>query len=92
MRDFDWNDFIKNKVAVKCDTEEKAKDFLSECHKRGFRWIPNKIAVDVTSDVTFWEKKKERTCYEYSKEYGGFAYGTMEVGYVKHRLVEWVID
>ena len=35
---FDWDAFKKEKIAVHCDTETKAKAFLKECHDHGFTW------------------------------------------------------
>jgi len=35
---FDWDAFKAGKIAVHCDTEEKAKAFLKECEERGYKW------------------------------------------------------
>lgn len=36
---FDWGRFKNGEIAVHCDTEEKADDFLKECEKRNIKWI-----------------------------------------------------
>lgn len=36
---FDWDRFKNGEIAVHCDTEEKADDFLKECEKRNIKWI-----------------------------------------------------
>lgn len=36
---FDWEEFKNGEIAVHCDTEEKADDFLKECEKRNIKWI-----------------------------------------------------
>lgn len=35
---FDWDAFKAGKVAVHCDTEEKAKAFLKECEEHELKW------------------------------------------------------
>lgn len=56
---FDWDRFKKGEIAVHCDTEEKAKDFLKECKNRNINWLTGR---DVTKR-NYWEEYKEDTCY-----------------------------
>lgn len=56
---FDWDRFKKGEIAVHCDTEEKAKDFLKECKNRNINWCTGR---DVTKR-NYWEEYKEDTCY-----------------------------
>lgn len=41
MQNFNWDDFENGKIAVNCDTEERAELFLKECFLRGIEWIGN---------------------------------------------------
>ena len=59
---FNWEDFKNGKIAVHCDTEEKAKDFVKECYKYGIKWL-----CEANYDATFWEKYENDTFY-----FGGF--------------------
>lgn len=56
---FDWDRFKKGEIAVHCDTEEKAKDFLKECKNRNINWLTGR---DVTQRNN-WESYKKDTCY-----------------------------
>lgn len=56
---FDWDRFKKGEIAVHCDNEEKAKDFLKECKDEGIKWSSGR-------DVTYrnnWENYEKDTCY-----------------------------
>ena len=59
---FNWEDFKNGKIAVHCDTEEKAKDFVKECYKYGIKWL-----CEANDDATFWKKYENDTFY-----FGGF--------------------
>lgn len=61
---FDWDRFKNGEIAVHCDTEEKANDFLKECDKKGMRWV---IGDDTTYDNNYY-KYVERTCYRGGRE------------------------
>ena len=56
---FPWEDFETKKVVVHCDTEEKAREFLKKCEKRGYKWA---LGSDCTSK-TEWDDYKIQTCY-----------------------------
>lgn len=38
MKNFNWDEFKNDKVAIHCDTLEKAKDFIDRCITHGFTW------------------------------------------------------
>ena len=59
---FNWEGFKNGKIAVHCDTEEKAKDFVKKCYKYGIKWL-----CEANDDATFWEKYENDTFY-----FGGF--------------------
>lgn len=56
---FDWYSFKAGKIAVHCDTEEKAKAFLAECDKQGIKWhLGEKL-----TELTCWDDETKETCY-----------------------------
>ncbi len=52
-----WNS--KEKLAIHCDTEEKAEKLLNAFDKLGKKWVNS----DRYIDVNHWEIDKEKTCY-----------------------------
>lgn len=50
---------LKSRMAIHCDTQEKAKAFIKECYNQGFTWWGNKH----TNEDTFWEYYREYTVY-----------------------------
>jgi hypothetical protein len=63
---FDWEAFKAGKIAVHCDTEKKATEFLKECEDRGINWCGS-------SKSTHWRVYKEKTCYDMSGQCGTYA-------------------
>ena len=61
MKNFNWEAFKRGDIAVHCDTEEKAKDFLKKCDKEGIRWNTG----EYTHEFTEWNKHKKETSYSY---------------------------
>ena len=55
---FNWEDFKNGKIAVHCDTEEKAKDFVKECYKHGLKWRYG------SENNTYWENVNKKIYYE----------------------------
>jgi hypothetical protein len=55
---FDWDAFKSGKIAVHCDTEEKAKAFLAECEQRGLRWHDGQLPTKINP----WSDEKVDTC------------------------------
>ena len=56
MKNFNWEDFKNGKIAVHCDTEEKAKDFLKECEKQEIKWVCGDKATHNTRYKRYKEK------------------------------------
>ncbi|NFF69451.1 hypothetical protein FDF69_20185 [Clostridium sporogenes] len=85
---FDWEGFKNNDFAVLCDTEEKAKDFLKECYKRGLSWSDGKSAEN------YIYYKGYDTCYTYNfnncehLQYSSKSF-YLDNGY---KVIEWEID
>ncbi len=58
---FNWDDFKTGKIAVHCETEELARDFLGQCQNKGLMWTEGQM---VTSDgPTHWEYYRDHTAY-----------------------------
>ncbi|NFH48127.1 hypothetical protein FC976_13075 [Clostridium sporogenes] len=86
--EFDWEGFKNNKFVVLCDTEEKAKDFLKECDKRGLSWSDGKSAEN------YIYYKDYDTCYTYNfnncehLQYSSKSF-YLDNGY---KIIEWEIE
>lgn len=91
MKNFNWERFKKHKIAVHCDTEEKAKDFLQECDKRGINWIDGESSL---SD-TYYEDFEEETCYKYSEDEFGKGLVHFYIQYhikYNYKIIKWEIE
>lgn len=83
---FDWDRFEKGGIAVHCDTEEKAKDFLNKCDKQGIKWVHGGKS---THQINY-EAYNDATCYHAGK--GGLTY--CDVSYFKSKgieIIKWEI-
>lgn len=88
MKNFNWEKFKKGGIAVHCDTEEKANDFLNECDKKTIVWLWAKR----TTEYNNWNR--------YSSETGYRCNGENELGYApleyyknnRNQIVQWEID
>lgn len=56
---FNWEKFKNGEIAVHCDTEEKAKDFLKKCDENNIVWESGAK----TSSKTIYDSYKEDTAY-----------------------------
>lgn len=56
---FDWNAFRNCKVAVNCDTEKKAKEFVQKCRKH----LPKRATELWEQGETNWRIYGKDTCY-----------------------------
>lgn len=59
---FNWNRFKRGEIAVHCNTDEKAKDFLEKCKSREITW-----GYGYKSTKTLWHLFKEKTIYTCKK-------------------------
>lgn len=59
MKNFNWEEFKNGEIAVHCDTEEKANDFLKECNKQGITWTDG----DKTTEINCWFWYEKDTSY-----------------------------
>lgn len=53
-----WSKFENGELIVNCKSEESAKEFLSYCESKDYRWSCNK-----PTEVNYWNKNKENTFY-----------------------------
>lgn len=77
---FDWDAFKSGKIAVHCDTEEKAKAFVRECYAHNVTWRDGS-----SDDIRWWDCKSD-TCYRCD---GHLVYGHIDT--YKRRAVDCVI-
>ena len=86
---FDWDRFKNGKIAVHCDTEEKANYFLKECDKQGIIWNDG----DKTTEINCWFWHKKNTSYACSCGKSKLVFDFLE--YHKDKgleIIKWEID
>lgn len=54
-----FKDIIENNLAIHCDTEEKADNFLQECKNQGVIWETS----ETIDKQNYWYRYEENTCY-----------------------------
>ena len=67
---FNLEDFKNKKIAVNCDTEEQAVNFLSYLERNNLKWSDDSLLSD-ESEWFFYEKN---TCYMCDSSGVGFSY------------------
>jgi len=67
MKKFNWEEFknTDNKIAVRCETEEQAEDFLKQMHEHGMKWNRGNSYLE----YTHWEFYKIETAYNNTGKY-----------------------
>ena len=86
---FDWDRFKNGEIAVHCDTEEKANNFLNECDKQGIAWTDG----DKTTEINCWFWYEKNTSYACSCGKSKLAFDFLE--YHKDKgleIIKWEID
>lgn len=87
MKNFNWEAFKRGDIAVHCDTEEKAKDFLMECDKNDIKWEGGRY----TPEFTKWDIFKEGTSYSYF--INGITIIRLDLDKAQGlKIIEWEID
>jgi len=87
MKNFNWEEFKKGNIAVHCNTEEKAKDFLKECDREGITWQRGQY----THEFTKWDIFKEGTSYSFF--INGIAITRLDLDKTQgYKIIEWEID
>ena len=63
--------YVGKKIAVHCNTEEKANEFLALAHTYGYKWRSGHSYLEYNN----WQVKEEETCYYLDcGEYAGLQY------------------
>lgn len=84
MQNFNWEVFRQGSIAVHCDTEEKANDFLKCFYNAKTDYI-YKNNYD-----NFWDEYKENTCYFYDCIGDGNCFS--DINYLKeegYKIMKW---
>ena len=77
------------KVAVHCDTEEKAKAFLGLAKSFGYKWSNGKD-LDKSN---FWVNYKEDLCFSLDPYYIGFIMGGVEIHKQEgYKIIPFALD
>lgn len=85
----DWDRFKNGKIAVHCDTEEKANDFLKECNKQGITWTDG----DKTTEINCWFWYEKDTSYACSDGKSKLTFEFLEHYKDKElEIIKWEID
>ena len=66
IKDF-WNN--DKKIAIHCNTEEKANELCKTLDKNGMSWLRG-LGSDRYIDFNGWFRYQERTCYSNAGGYG----------------------
>lgn len=88
MKNFNWEEFKKGNIAVHCDTEEKAKDFLEKCDTKGIKF---KVRNRTTEGTNSWKWYEEQTIYCINNNkllYSSY----LERRAIGYKIIEWEID
>lgn len=100
MNNFNWEEFKNGGVAIWCNTEDLAKDFITKCYERNMKWKnygSNMEWIEITefekNKTTFYYEYEDNTCYIFDNVQGRLLY--TRVGYCKnsnYKIIEWVKD
>lgn len=81
MKQFDWEKFKNENIAVHCKTKEEAEDFCNQMHKHGMKWSSGRDYSKNTCFNVFYNK----TCYYGDGEYSGLEYAKKK----GREILEW---
>ncbi|MEG0836234.1 MAG: hypothetical protein RR413_12410 [Christensenellaceae bacterium] len=59
MKAFDWEKFKLGEIAVHCDTEVKANEFLKQAYELGFTWS----GAESLLEENYYSSHENETCY-----------------------------
>lgn len=80
-KQFDWDKFRNEKIAVHCKTEEEAKDFCREMHEQGTRYFYEDDYLKYMN----YDKYKEKTCYYANGKYSSLEFAERNTS----AILEW---
>ena len=61
---FDLEEFKKEFIAINCQTEKEAREFLKYLDSKGLQWCDDSSLLEETE----WEDYEEKTCYTYNDD------------------------
>lgn len=59
------NKFKNEKIAINCETEDEAKEFIKWCYLNEITWTNKKLGMN----KTYYKEYKKTTCYIYHNKY-----------------------
>ena len=65
MKEFNWDEFKKEKIAVHCNTMQGTKDFINKCYENNIDWY------DASKSETLSFLCKHYNPCRYFAEFGG---------------------
>ena len=83
MRKFNWDEFKNkdNKIAVRCKTEEEAKDLCKQMHEHGMKWC---------NGESYWKNTKYNAHHEETCYYGNGEYSSRDFAEkYNYKILEW---
>ena len=85
-KEFDWDGFKVNNVAVNCRTPDEAIDFIKSAKKYVKKWYDG----DRIENNTYWSVYKEETCYFYRRKSKGLLTTSLAISKrVNREILEW---
>lgn len=81
MKNFDWESFKEEKIAVHCKTKKEAEDFCKQMHKQGMVWGTGNSYLS----CTHYEGYKNKTCYSGGGGYQSYDYFEK----YRYNILEW---
>lgn len=81
MKNFDWESFKEEKIAVHCKTKKEAEDFCKQMHKQGMVWGTGNSYLS----CTHYEEYKNKTCYSGGGGYQSYDYFEK----YRYNILEW---
>lgn len=97
-KNFDWEGFKNENIAIHCDTREKAEDLMDFLDRIGVVWATNDRLTD--NNCHEWEVHKQDTCYNIDEDDGKLYFADLEY-YLEeakefddldYKIVEWEVD
>ncbi|MBN3354028.1 hypothetical protein [Clostridium botulinum] len=93
---FNWNEFKKGKIAVCCDTREKAINFLSECNLNNIKWADGERIIPTQCFIDDFEEYKNGICYRFVNDFYSYGLAHDEIDYYNnhdfYKIIEWKIE
>ena len=92
MKNFNWEDFKYKAIAVRCNTEEKAKDFLEECYREGIKFEVGRKRSRAVEGTNSWKWNREETSYYCLNSTKLKHDHNLLVRHAGYKIIDWEID